>query len=244
MLWWQSNMATQGTVNANYVAKRFRGVDNIHVVLHPTGTFPSKWSHHQKSVIVDRAIGFCGGIDLCYGRYDDRNHELTDNCHLRTRFPGKDFYNPGISACDNLILPWEGERERGERNIFNFFFFLCRKIGSIQTSQRALARYSAGSESRSRCWLGKKLCSEMESSRHGLILETKCFFFLSFFILFCFIFFLLVYRKTACCNLLYLQFLKTSFRMFWKDSSFGEWLLRKLLLLKCVEVWANGVEIQ
>jgi phospholipase D1/2 len=77
-------------------------------VMHPTGTFPSKWSHHQKSVIVDRSIGFCGGIDLCFGRYDDRSHTLQDNCHLRTRFPGKDFYNPGISACDNLVMPWEG----------------------------------------------------------------------------------------------------------------------------------------
>ncbi len=112
MLWWQSSMATQGTVNANYVVRRFKDIPNISVVLHPSGTFPSKWSHHQKSVIVDRAMGFCGGIDLCYGRYDDRNHDLADECHLSTRFPGKDFYNPGISACDNLHAPWEEKLDR------------------------------------------------------------------------------------------------------------------------------------
>ena len=112
MLWWQSSMATQGTVNANYVARRFKDVPNLFVVLHPSGTFPSKWSHHQKSVVVDRAVGFCGGLDLCYGRYDDRRHVLDDACHLRTRFPGKDFYNPGIAACDNLHAPWEEKLDR------------------------------------------------------------------------------------------------------------------------------------
>jgi phosphatidylserine/phosphatidylglycerophosphate/cardiolipin synthase-like enzyme len=112
MLWWQSNVAVQGTVNANYVQRRFKDVPNIAVLLHPSGTFPAKWSHHQKSVIVDRAVGFCGGLDLCYGRYDDRRHGLSDSCHLRTRFPGKDFYNPGISACDNLHVPWEEKLDR------------------------------------------------------------------------------------------------------------------------------------
>lgn len=112
MLWWQSNMATQGTVNANYVVKRFEGIPNIAVLLHPGGTLPSKWSHHQKSVIVDRTLAFCGGLDLCYGRYDTRAHELTDGCHLRTRFPGKDFYNPGISSCDKLDFPWEEKLDR------------------------------------------------------------------------------------------------------------------------------------
>ena len=30
-------------------------------------------------VIVDRSIAFVGGIDLCYGRWDTRSHELMDN---------------------------------------------------------------------------------------------------------------------------------------------------------------------
>ena len=30
-------------------------------------------------VIVDRSIAFIGGIDLCYGHWDTRYHELMDN---------------------------------------------------------------------------------------------------------------------------------------------------------------------
>jgi phosphatidylserine/phosphatidylglycerophosphate/cardiolipin synthase-like enzyme len=44
---------------------------------HPDIT-PFNWSHHQKTVVVDQDIAFVGGLDLCYGRYDDRSHLLTD----------------------------------------------------------------------------------------------------------------------------------------------------------------------
>jgi hypothetical protein len=89
LLWWESKVATAGTVNAGYVQARFKSSANIFVVLHPTGTLPSKWSHHQKGVVIDRQLAFAGGIDLCYGRYDDQSHKLCDDCHLRTRWPGK-----------------------------------------------------------------------------------------------------------------------------------------------------------
>ena len=36
------------------------------------------WSHHEKVVIIDQSIAFGGGIDLCYGRYDDESHRLVD----------------------------------------------------------------------------------------------------------------------------------------------------------------------
>jgi phospholipase D1/2 len=29
------------------------------------------WSHHEKMVVIDQKIAFVGGIDLCYGRWDD-----------------------------------------------------------------------------------------------------------------------------------------------------------------------------
>lgn len=29
------------------------------------------WSHHEKLVVIDQKIAFVGGIDLCYGRWDD-----------------------------------------------------------------------------------------------------------------------------------------------------------------------------
>ncbi|KRY35597.1 Phospholipase D1 [Trichinella spiralis] len=36
------------------------------------------WAHHEKLVIIDQNIAFVGGIDLCYGRWDDPKHRLTD----------------------------------------------------------------------------------------------------------------------------------------------------------------------
>lgn len=40
---------------------------------HPTGA-----SHHQKFVVVDGAIGFCGGIDLTFKRWDTCRHTADD----------------------------------------------------------------------------------------------------------------------------------------------------------------------
>ncbi len=41
--------------------------------MHPVGA-----SHHQKLVIVDGSMAFCGGIDVTSGRWDTRNHEDED----------------------------------------------------------------------------------------------------------------------------------------------------------------------
>jgi phospholipase D1/2 len=54
--------------------------DNIKVLRHPdharVGVF--LWAHHEKIVVVDQSYAFVGGIDLCYGRWDDAKHRLTD----------------------------------------------------------------------------------------------------------------------------------------------------------------------
>jgi phospholipase D1/2 len=51
---------------------------NIRVLRHPdhfsNGVF--LWSHHEKIIIIDQTIGFLGGIDLCYGRWDDESHRF------------------------------------------------------------------------------------------------------------------------------------------------------------------------
>lgn len=33
------------------------------------------WAHHEKLVIIDQQIAFAGGLDLCYGRWDDEFHK-------------------------------------------------------------------------------------------------------------------------------------------------------------------------
>nr|CAD7265320.1 unnamed protein product [Timema shepardi] len=53
---------------------------NIKVLRHPdhakAGVF--LWAHHEKIVVVDQTYAFLGGLDLCYGRWDDHEHRLTD----------------------------------------------------------------------------------------------------------------------------------------------------------------------
>ncbi|KFD56520.1 hypothetical protein M514_02624 [Trichuris suis] len=54
---------------------------NIHVLRHPDhlpGSGVFLWAHHEKIVVIDQNIAFVGGIDLCYGRWDDSEHRLTD----------------------------------------------------------------------------------------------------------------------------------------------------------------------
>ncbi|KAJ3657730.1 hypothetical protein Zmor_009514 [Zophobas morio] len=54
--------------------------ENIKVLRHPdharVGVF--LWAHHEKMVVVDQTYAFVGGIDLCYGRWDDAKHRLVD----------------------------------------------------------------------------------------------------------------------------------------------------------------------
>ena len=49
----------------------------------------------KETSVLMLAQAFIGGIDLCFGRYDNERHKLTDATHLRTTWPGKDYYNPG-----------------------------------------------------------------------------------------------------------------------------------------------------
>lgn len=59
------------------LAFRRQNRDQIHVNyddFHPIGA-----SHHQKVVVVDRAIAFVGGMDLCKSRWDTREHRATDD---------------------------------------------------------------------------------------------------------------------------------------------------------------------
>ncbi|KAG2387064.1 hypothetical protein C9374_002099 [Naegleria lovaniensis] len=68
---------------------------NIFVKTHPK-KFPTEWSHHQKLVIIDQSIAFLGGLDLCYGRWDDYHHNITDMNHSNCKYPGNDYNNPNI----------------------------------------------------------------------------------------------------------------------------------------------------
>ena len=52
---------------------------NIKVLRHPDHVSSGVllWAHHEKLVLIDQTVAFVGGIDLCYGRWDDRQHRYS-----------------------------------------------------------------------------------------------------------------------------------------------------------------------
>lgn len=82
------------------------GHGNIRVLRHPdhnvfenAGDMTFYWAHHEKFIIVDYEVAFIGGLDLCFGRWDNRQHPLADVHPAGVRhemFPGQDFNNNRI----------------------------------------------------------------------------------------------------------------------------------------------------
>lgn len=74
----------------------------IHVLLSESyaGTNANYFSHHQKCVVVDRKIGYMGGLDLSYGRYDDATYTLKPDAEGRAVL---NRYNPCIAWAKPLM---------------------------------------------------------------------------------------------------------------------------------------------
>ncbi|KAI9471840.1 MAG: hypothetical protein EXX96DRAFT_581892 [Benjaminiella poitrasii] len=72
---------------------------NIIVQRHANFTSSPFWAHHEKILVIDYRLAFVGGLDLCFGRYDTPDHDLTDyfpdNIAYEI-FPGQDYSNPRI----------------------------------------------------------------------------------------------------------------------------------------------------
>lgn len=54
------------------------------------------WAHHEKFIVIDYNTAFIGGLDLCFGRWDNHQHPLAD-VHpagvANEIWPGQDFNN-------------------------------------------------------------------------------------------------------------------------------------------------------
>ena len=83
-----------------------RGHGKIHVLRHPdhnvfenAGDMTFYWAHHEKFIVIDYELAFIGGLDMCYGRWDARQHSLADVHPSGVQnevFPGQDFNNNRI----------------------------------------------------------------------------------------------------------------------------------------------------
>ncbi|KAI5304648.1 hypothetical protein KEM56_006204 [Ascosphaera pollenicola] len=82
------------------------GYGNIQIIRHPdhnvfenAGDMTFYWAHHEKFIVIDYALAFIGGLDLCFGRWDTHDHPLSDVHPTEVRdeiWPGQDFNNNRI----------------------------------------------------------------------------------------------------------------------------------------------------
>ena len=77
---------------------------NIEVIRHPPDKLDLLWSHHEKLVIIDQQIGYVGGLDLCWGRYDFSQHPIYEppNFEKKYYFPFIDYSNARICDFSNV----------------------------------------------------------------------------------------------------------------------------------------------
>ncbi|KAI5301290.1 hypothetical protein KEM55_006093 [Ascosphaera atra] len=82
------------------------GHGNIQLIRHPdhnvfenAGDMTFYWAHHEKFMVIDFALAFIGGLDMCFGRWDTHDHALSDVHPTEVReeiWPGQDFNNNRI----------------------------------------------------------------------------------------------------------------------------------------------------
>ena len=77
---------------------------NIQVERHPQNCTDLLWSHHEKLVIIDQIIGYVGGLDLCWGRWDTHEHPIYEepNDKQEYNFPAIDYSNARIRDFDKV----------------------------------------------------------------------------------------------------------------------------------------------
>ncbi|KAL2889644.1 Phospholipase D1 [Ceratocystis lukuohia] len=82
------------------------GYGNISVMRHPdhnvfenAADMTLYWAHHEKFIVIDYKMAFIGGLDLCFGRWDNNQHPLSDihaDATSKEVWPGQDFNNNRI----------------------------------------------------------------------------------------------------------------------------------------------------
>ena len=116
------------TLNSAHTGQALNIHENIQFERHPLNCTDLLWSHHEKLVIIDQIIGYVGGLDLCWGRYDTHDHPIYEapNDEQSYYFPGIDYSNARIrdfdkvdnylaESCDRkkeLRMPWHDVHSR------------------------------------------------------------------------------------------------------------------------------------
>jgi phospholipase D1/2 len=76
-----------------------------HNVLENAADMTFYWAHHEKFIVIDYNTAFIGGLDLCFGRWDNHQHPLADvhPAGVTTEiWPGQDFNNNRVMDFQNV----------------------------------------------------------------------------------------------------------------------------------------------
>ena len=82
------------------------------ITLHFDGAHPLASSHHQKIVVIDDSLAFCGGIDITAGRWDTREHRDSDPRRVSPSGRPQDPWHDVSSAFDGQAARAVGELAR------------------------------------------------------------------------------------------------------------------------------------
>jgi phosphatidylserine/phosphatidylglycerophosphate/cardiolipin synthase-like enzyme len=92
ILCWQSALPVAATQKFfPIVERRVFGGSRVRFVL--DGALPMGACHHQKVIVVDDAVAFCGGADIGQDRWDTWRHLDDDPRRERTHHPGRYYAN-------------------------------------------------------------------------------------------------------------------------------------------------------
>ncbi|CAJ2502101.1 Uu.00g049540.m01.CDS01 [Anthostomella pinea] len=100
------------------------GYGNIKIMRHPdhnvlenAADMTFYWAHHEKFIVIDHAMAFIGGLDLCFGRWDNHQHPLSD-VHpegvANEIWPGQDFNNNRVMDFQRVEDWKENELSKAE----------------------------------------------------------------------------------------------------------------------------------
>eukprot|EP00516_Mucochytrium_quahogii_P006608 CAMPEP_0203753546 /NCGR_PEP_ID=MMETSP0098-20131031/7303_1 /ASSEMBLY_ACC=CAM_ASM_000208 /TAXON_ID=96639 /ORGANISM=" , Strain NY0313808BC1" /LENGTH=1158 /DNA_ID=CAMNT_0050644193 /DNA_START=456 /DNA_END=3932 /DNA_ORIENTATION=+ len=139
--------------------------ENIHVLRHPEHKIKPNstwfWSHHEKLVVVDQRHAFCGGLDICWGRYDSPDHLLfepnprSDQASSEKVWPGIDYSNVRVEdfndvrKYDRMMYPAGCPRMPWHDIHAEYWGSIARDIARHFVQQWNFARFSMSAELRS-----------------------------------------------------------------------------------------------
>lgn len=99
-------------LNSKYTVEQLKAAHpNIRAIRHPKRSIYGGeflWSHHEKVVCIDQEFAFVGGLDLCYGRMDNKKHKLKDD-GKKPFYNGIDYSNSRIKDFTN-VGDWKTDR--------------------------------------------------------------------------------------------------------------------------------------